>query len=104
MVITNPKGSNGHQFFNWIFAGLLVFAYRLCLWRHFRRDDLLDLMIWLPHPPICIIDVMRGTADLTKTKQAFEAAAKEARVWVAYRSPWPIRFSKSRHRFGAATR
>ena len=30
---------------------------------------------------------MQGTADLTKTKQAFEAAAKEAKVWMVYRGP-----------------
>jgi hypothetical protein len=30
---------------------------------------------------------MEGTADIAQTKKAFEAAAKEARVWVAYRGP-----------------
>ena len=34
-----------------------------------------------------LADAMQGTADLVKTKQAVEAAAKEARVWVAYRKP-----------------
>jgi len=82
-------------------------------------------MIWLPHPPVCVIDwakpgkiravssveaaaeellkwpttkkrdkaatlladAMAGMADMKKTKKAFEAAAKEARVWVQYRGP-----------------
>jgi Protein of unknown function (DUF982) len=34
-----------------------------------------------------LADAMEGTADLDETKKAFEAAAKEARVWVAYRGP-----------------
>jgi hypothetical protein len=34
-----------------------------------------------------LADAMQGTADLAKTKAAFEAAAKEAKVWVAYRGP-----------------
>jgi hypothetical protein len=33
-----------------------------------------------------LADAMAGTADMTKTKKAFEAAAKEAKVWVAYDS------------------
>jgi hypothetical protein len=32
-------------------------------------------------------DAMAGTADMAQTKKVFEAAAKEARVWVAYRGP-----------------
>ena len=32
-------------------------------------------------------NAMAGTADMKKTKRAFEAAAKEAKVWVAYRGP-----------------
>ena len=82
-------------------------------------------MIWLPHPPVCVIDwakpgkirqvssveaaaeellkwpktrrrdkaetlmanSMEGMADIIKVKAAFEAAAKEAKVWVAYRGP-----------------
>ena len=34
-----------------------------------------------------LADAMAGTADMAKTKRAFEAAAKEARVWVQYREP-----------------
>ena len=34
-----------------------------------------------------LADAMAGTADMAKTKKAFEAAAKEANVWVAYRGP-----------------
>jgi len=34
-----------------------------------------------------LADAMEGTADLAKTKKAFEAAAKEAKVWVQYRGP-----------------
>jgi hypothetical protein len=34
-----------------------------------------------------LADAMAGIADLAKTKVAFEAAAKEAKVWVAYRGP-----------------
>jgi hypothetical protein len=30
---------------------------------------------------------MAGMADMGKTKKAFEAAAKEAKVWVSYRGP-----------------
>jgi hypothetical protein len=30
---------------------------------------------------------MAGTADMQQTKKAFEAAAKEAKVWVQYRGP-----------------
>jgi hypothetical protein len=82
-------------------------------------------MIWLPHPPICVIDwakpgkvrqvssveaaaeewlkwpktkkrdraatlmadAMEGTADIAKVKAAFEAAAREAKVWMQYRGP-----------------
>jgi hypothetical protein len=32
-------------------------------------------------------DAMAGMADMAKTKKAFEAAAKEAKVWVHYRGP-----------------
>jgi Protein of unknown function (DUF982) len=34
-----------------------------------------------------LADAMAGMADMAKTKNAFEAAAKEARVWVAYSGP-----------------
>ena len=34
-----------------------------------------------------LADAMAGMADLDKTKKAFEAAAKEARVWMPYRGP-----------------
>ena len=34
-----------------------------------------------------LADAMQGTADLTKTKHAFEVAAKEAKVWMVYRGP-----------------
>jgi uncharacterized protein DUF982 len=34
-----------------------------------------------------LADAMTGTADIAKTKAAFEAAAKEAKVWVDYRGP-----------------
>ena len=34
-----------------------------------------------------LTNAMKGTADMAKTKSAFEAAAKEAMVWVQYRGP-----------------
>jgi hypothetical protein len=34
-----------------------------------------------------LADAMAGIADVAQTKTAFEAAAKEAKVWVAYRGP-----------------
>ena len=34
-----------------------------------------------------LADAMAGIADTGKTKKAFEAAAKEARVWLQYRGP-----------------
>lgn len=36
---------------------------------------------------ILIADAYAGKADIEKAKQAFEAAAKEARVWLPYRGP-----------------
>jgi hypothetical protein len=36
---------------------------------------------------ILLADAMAGMADMKRTKGAFEAAAKEAKVWVAYRGP-----------------
>jgi Protein of unknown function (DUF982) len=32
-----------------------------------------------------LADAMAGMADIKQTKKAFEAAAKEAKVWVQYR-------------------
>jgi hypothetical protein len=34
-----------------------------------------------------LADAMEGTADIAKVKAAFEAAAKEAKVWMQYRGP-----------------
>jgi len=34
-----------------------------------------------------LADAMAGMADMAKTKKAFEAAAKEAKVWMPYREP-----------------
>ena len=34
-----------------------------------------------------LADAMAGMADMNKTKRAFEAAAKEAKVWLPYRGP-----------------
>jgi hypothetical protein len=34
-----------------------------------------------------LADAMAGMTDIKETKAAFEAAAKEAKVWVAYRGP-----------------
>jgi Protein of unknown function (DUF982) len=34
-----------------------------------------------------LADAMAGMADMKQTKAAFEAAAKEAKVWVHYRGP-----------------
>ena len=42
---------------------------------------------WRDKAATLLADAMAGTADMAKTKKAFEAAAKEANVWVAYRGP-----------------
>ena len=51
-----------------------------------------ELLKWPKTPKagqaaILLADATAGTADIAKTKKAFEAAAKEARVWVKYRGP-----------------
>jgi hypothetical protein len=53
-------------------------AEELLKWPKTKKRDLAAMLL---------ADAMAGIADMTKRKKAFEAAAKEAKVWVAYRGP-----------------